>query len=89
MTSRRPLKEMLIALALIAFGLICLPALVYLVGQRLLGDYEAGLLGFYDATADALVAGNLYVWVLVLSPYATIQLFRLSLWIRRRRPPVT
>jgi hypothetical protein len=88
MSSRRPLKELLIALALLAFGLICLPALVYVVGQRLLGDYEAGIAGFYEATANALAGGNTYVWILVLSPYFTIQLVRLGLWIRRQRPHV-
>lgn len=82
----RTVKESLLALSLIAFGLICLPPMIYAVGQLVVGEYEDGLIGLYDAIADALVAGNIFAWVLVFSPYLTVMLFRLGLWLRRQRP---
>lgn len=88
MKSPRPLRELLLALCLLAVGLFLLPAAVYFVGQEIIGPYEAGLLGFYDAIGNALLAGSPYAWILVLSPCLAIQLFRLVLWMRRHRRPV-
>jgi hypothetical protein len=84
----RTLKEMLLALALIAFGLLCLPALIYVVGQLIIGEYEAGFAGFYQAIGTALAAGNRYAWMLILSPYLVVTLIRLWLWLRRQRRSV-
>jgi hypothetical protein len=70
-------------LAALALGLIGLPAMVYLVGQLLVGEYEAGLAGFYEAIGAALVQGRWYAWLLVLSPYIVIQLLRFVFWLRR------
>lgn len=85
MTTHRALRECVIAVGLLAFGLICLPALIFMVGQLILGEYEAGLEGLYTAIGNALIAGNIYAWILVLSPYAAIQLIRFGLWVRRQR----
>jgi len=84
----RTLREALLALGLFAFGVIGLPALVYLVGLELVGEYEGGMLGLYEAIAAALVSGNAFAWILVLSPYLSIQLFRFWLWLRRQRKAV-
>jgi hypothetical protein len=81
----RSLKEALIALGLIAFGLICLPGMVYFVGSRIIGEYELGILGLYEATADALASGSLAAWFLILSPFFVVQLWRLSRWLRSQR----
>jgi len=81
----RILKEALLAVALLAFGLICLPALIYLVGQQLVGAYDDGILGLYEAIGDSLIAGNSFAWILIFSPYLSIQLFRFGLWVRRQR----
>jgi hypothetical protein len=85
----RTLKEALLAVGLLAFGLLCLPALIYVVGQRLVGAYPNGLAGLYEAIADALLTGNGFAWTLILSPLLVVQLSRLWLWLRRRRPGVT
>jgi len=74
---------LLIALALLAFGLIALPALVYVVGQQVVGEYADGIAGLYSAIAAALKSGNLYAWILVLSPLLTVQLMRF--WVRLKR----
>lgn len=81
----RTIKEALLALALIAFGLICLPFMIYLVGQQIVGDHENGLIGLYEAIGDALLQGNGFAWMLVFSPYLTITLLRIGLWLRRQR----
>lgn len=84
------MKEALLALALLAFGLFCLPALVYLVGQRIIGPYEGGgLYGFYEAIGFSLAAGRPAAWLLALSPYLVVQLVRFGAWLRRRRRTVT
>ena len=81
----RTIKETLLALALLAFGLICLPALIYLVGQQVVGEYQSGSLGLYQAIGEALIEGNVFAWILVLSPYLTVQLLRFGFWLRRQR----
>jgi hypothetical protein len=85
MKAPRTIRELLLALALLAFGLICLPALIFLVGQQIVGAYENGLLGLYEAIADSLVAGNGFAWILIFSPYLCVQLVRIGCWLRRQR----
>ena len=81
-------REALLALGLLAFGLIVLPALVYLVGQRVVGEYADGISGLYAAVGDALITGNAYAWVLVLSPNLCILLIRCIWWLRPSRQTV-
>lgn len=81
----RILKEALLAVALLAFGLICLPALIYLVGQQIVGPYDDGIFGLYQAIGDSLIAGNGFAWILVLSPYVSVLLLRFGFWLRRQR----
>jgi len=73
---------------LIGFGLGILPALVYLVGQEMLGPYEGanGLATLYGGIVESLVGGQIATWILVLSPYLFILLVRLLLAVRRSRP---
>jgi hypothetical protein len=73
---------------LLAFGIIALPALVYLVGRQVVGEYAEGLGGLYAAIGDGLIAGTPVAWILILSPYATIQLVRLVVWLRPSRQTV-
>lgn len=89
MKPQRTAREALLALGALAFGLICLPALVFLVGQRLVGEYEAGLSGFYEAIGAALAQGRWYAWMLVLSPYLILLLLRFAFWLRRNRQAVS
>jgi len=84
----RTVKEVLLALALLVCGLVILPILIYVVGQQIIGEYEDGLLGFYEAIADALIEGSVFAWILILWPYLTVQLFRFSLWLRKLRRAV-
>jgi hypothetical protein len=64
------------------FGLLVLPALVYLVGQVLLGEYRpgAGMGAFYADFYGHLAGASPWAWLLVFGPYLAIQLLRL-LWL--------
>lgn len=64
------------------FGLLALPALVFVVGQVLLGEYrpDAGVGAFYADLYGHLMAASPWAWLLVLGPYLAIQLLRL-LWL--------
>lgn len=76
------------------FGLLGLPALVFMVGQVLLGEYRpgAGMGTFYADLYGHLGALSPWAWLLVLGPWLAVQLLRL-LWLplrpllRRREVP--
>lgn len=74
-------------------GLAGMPALVYLVGEWLLGEYQPGAtMGtFYADLFAELGALSPWAWLLVLGPWLAIQLLRvlwLPFWllVRRRDP---
>jgi hypothetical protein len=71
-------RELAIAAGLLAVGLIALPFAVYVVGQRVLGEYGdgAGALDLAESLWLDLLAFQLPAWILVLSPYLTFQLAR-------------
>jgi hypothetical protein len=75
-------RELAIAAAALAFGLLALPFVIYTVGQRLIGEYaeNSGALALAESIWVDLAALRLPAWVLVLSPYLTVQLVR---WVRR------
>ncbi|MFU8896023.1 MAG: hypothetical protein ACNA8J_06510 [Gammaproteobacteria bacterium] len=75
-------REALVAAILGGFGLLVLPALVYLVGQQLLGEYrpDAALGDFYTDLYGHLGAASPWAWLLVLGPYLAVQTLRL-LWL--------
>jgi hypothetical protein len=78
-------REALVLAVVGGFGFAILPALVYLVGQQLLGEYrpDAGMGAFYADLYGEL--GSLsWAWLLVLGPYLTVQLLRLLWWPLRR-----
>ena len=71
-------REVVLAALLIGFGLLALPFAVYLVGQRVLGEYGEGLgaMALAETIWLDLLSFRVAAWVLVLSPYLTIQLVR-------------
>lgn len=86
-------RELLVLIVFGGFGLLALPAMVFLVGQGLLGEYRpgAGMSVFYGDLYRHLGAMKASAWLLVLGPYLGVQLLRL-LWmplglLTRRRPP--
>lgn len=75
-------REISIAAVALGFGLFVLPFAIYLVGQRLLGEYraDAGAMALAEALWLGLLSLSLPAWILVLSPYLVVQLLR---WVRR------
>jgi hypothetical protein len=71
-------REAAIAASLLAFGVLALPFAIYVVGQRLLGDYAdgAGPLVLAENIWLDLLTLRLPAWLLVLSPYLLVQLAR-------------
>ena len=79
-------RELSIAAAMLAFGLIALPFAVYVVGQRLLGEYAgSGAMGLAESLWLDLLAFEPLTWLLVLTPYLVVQLARLVRRVWRRR----
>ena len=72
-------REGVILAVTAAFGLLLFPALVYLVGQQLLGEYrsDGGLGRFYADLFAALARPGLWAWLLVLGPWLLLQTLRL------------
>jgi hypothetical protein len=70
------------------FGVAILPALVYHVGQVLLGPYrpDAGMGAFYSDLYGYLATFSPWAWMLVMGPYLAVQFLRL-LWLPLGGPP--
>lgn len=88
-------REALLLAVIGGFGLLILPALVYLVGQQLLGEYRPGatMLTFYADLYGQLAALSIWPWLLVLGPWLAVQVLRLLWlplrWLARRPSPAT
>lgn len=80
-------REVAIAAICVGFGLLVLPFAVYFVGDRVLGEYAAdsGAMALAEAIWLDVLSLSLPAWILVLSPYVTVQLAR---WVRRLWRPV-
>lgn len=78
-------REFVLFAACLAFGLLLLPAAIYLVGQAIFGDYGGDGIGqFYGGLASRIRDGDLVVWFLVLSPYLFLQILRITFRLFRR-----
>lgn len=79
-------RELAWAAGLIAAGLFVLPPCVYWVGQIVIGEYGPDL-GLWDMMlhiwSDS-AQGGLLAWMLVLSPYLLVQLWRVHRHLRHR-----
>jgi hypothetical protein len=71
-------REVAIAAGSLAFGVLVLPFAVYMVGERVLGEYAAdsGALGLAESIWRDFLSLRVQAWILVLSPYLTLQLVR-------------
>ena len=70
-------RELTIASALLAGGLFVVPLGVYLVGQRLFGEYADGdVLTLAERIWGDFLTLRPAAWVLVLGPYVTVLLLR-------------
>ena len=80
-------REIIIAAVSFAFGFFVLPLAIYWVGHELIGNYStdasAGAFALAESIWADLLRFRLPAWVLVLAPYALVQLLRLTrrLWL--------
>jgi hypothetical protein len=86
--SRTIKREIAIAAALFAAGLVLLPLAIYWVGRQVAGEYAAGggPLALADQVWSDLIQLEPSAWLLVLSPYLFVQLARLIRRTWRARP---
>lgn len=77
MQSRTIKREIAIAAALFAAGLLLLPPAIYWVGRQVAGDYGGGPLALADQVWADFMHLEPAAWLLVLSPYLVLQLVRL------------
>ncbi|NCF51245.1 hypothetical protein GWP57_06515 [Gammaproteobacteria bacterium] len=74
-------KEAALMLVLLFFGLALLPVAIFLVGQNVFGHYGGyGYGHFFGELIDNFLAGRPAACFLVLSPYLTWQLVRLTVF---------
>ncbi|HJR71974.1 MAG TPA: hypothetical protein VKA43_18155 [Gammaproteobacteria bacterium] len=70
-------RELTIFSALFAGGLFLIPIAVYVVGQRLFGEYMGGdVLALAESIWGDFLTLRPAAWVLVLGPYLTVLLLR-------------
>jgi hypothetical protein len=83
-------KELTLGAVCVGFGLIVLPALIYLVGVPILGAYGGGphIGAFYGDYFRNLIAGVGRTWFLVVGPYILLVALRLMFWRWRSKLPV-
>lgn len=71
-------RELLLFIVLGAIGIVTLPLAVFYVGNEVFGAYGGDGFGhFFGSILARLARGDRFAWLLVLSPYLVLQLFRM------------
>ena len=78
-------REALLFLAMLLIGVGLLPAVIYIVGQSIFGEYGgSGIFDFFERIYAGIASGENVIWFLVASPYLVVQLLRLTFRLFRR-----
>ena len=82
-------KEALIAAISLGLGFVVLPAVIYGVGVKMLGDYGGGphIGSFYGEFFRNLAAGTGRTWFIGFAPYLLLWILRLVFWRWERKTP--
>ena len=81
-------RESVTLVLLVLVGVLFLPLAVYLVGEKIFGDYVSGGFGsFYRDIHSNLREGQPVVIFLLISPYLVWQLLRLSFYAFHKMAP--
>ena len=81
-------RESVLCVVMLLLGVVGLPIAIYVVGDRVIGEYAPGQ-GLFDLVAaiwTELARLNPAAWILVLSPYLGVLLLRLAWSVWRSRP---
>ena len=74
------MRESVLLLTLLLFGVVLLPVGIYFVGKAVFGAYGGdGYVEFLGSILRKLLTGDWVAWFLVLSPYFAVQTVRLTL----------
>lgn len=74
-------RESALFLGLLFVGLLILPIAVFMVGDKVFGEYGGnGFSAFYGTIHSAIRDGEPAILFLVFSPYLIWQLARLTIW---------
>ena len=82
-------REIALFLVLLFVGIVVAPLGIYLVGQRVFGEFGGyGYADFFGTLSAKVRHGEPVAWFFVLSPYLLWQTLRLTRygWRRARRP---
>lgn len=78
---RTSIREAILFVSCLLFGLLLLPIAVYFVGQAVFGAYGGDGYGqFFASLAGKIIAFDFAAWFLVLSPYLALQTIRLAVF---------
>ena len=76
--------ELALFVFLLFFGLVLAPIALYLVGERVFGEYGGhGYGDFFGTLTGRIRGGDAATWFLVLSPYLVWQTLRLTAYAFR------
>ncbi len=82
---RIALKESALFFGLLFLGFVIVPIAIYIVGQRVLGEFGGhGYADFFGTLSAQIRAGDPVAWFFVLAPYLAWQLLRLTLFAWRK-----
>lgn len=71
-------RELLLFVVLALGGIALLPLAIFTVGNEVFGAYGGDGFGhFFESILARLGRGDRFAWLLVLSPYLVLQLFRM------------
>ncbi len=73
-------KEAVLFVGWLFFGFVLMPIGIYLVGQKVFGEYGGyGYADFFGSLSARIRSGDAVAWFLVLAPYLIWQTLRLTL----------
>lgn len=84
---KRVINELLLFAALLFFGFIVMPVVIYLVGGQVFGEFDGGYGQFFGQLSRRVVSGNPVAWFLILSPWLGIQVLRATWFALRATGP--
>lgn len=77
-------KELALFVFLLFFGFVIAPIALYLLGERVFGDYGGqGYSDFFGTLSARIRAGHSVTWFFVLAPYLVWQTLRLTAYAFR------
>ena len=82
---RAALRESALFFGLLFFGFVIAPIVIFLIGQRTLGEFGGyGYSDFFGSLSARIRQGDPLAWFFVLSPYLAWQVLRFSLFAWRK-----